>query len=186
MPTVNLDTDTEFERIDASYNLIIQLSDILKKIGYSRITVVLDKFDEDGRMKNNAETVSKFLVPLLTDNKILENPNIQLIISVWEIPFKRILTEVRTQKHFCPLLLWTTESLEKALNQRLLVFSDGEIVNYKFIFDNEVQPDSIAKIFELSNGNPRDLWHILNSIFLKQSPLYNFSIKKCHTGLSDV
>lgn len=78
-------------------------------------------------MKNNAETVSKFLVPILTDNKLLENPNIQLIISVWEIPFKRILTEVRTQKHFCPLLLWTTVSLEKALNQRLLVFSDGKI-----------------------------------------------------------
>lgn len=168
LPTVNLDTDTEFERIDASYNLIIQLCDILKKIGYSRITIVLDKFDEDGKMKNNAETVSKFLVPILTDNKLLENPNIQLIISVWEIPFKRILTEVRTQKHFCPLLLWTTVSLEKALNQRLLVFSDGKIKNYKFIFDNEVQSESIAKIFELSNGNPRDLWHVLNSIFLKQ------------------
>lgn len=168
LPTVNLDTDTEFERIDASYNLIIQLCDILKKIGYSRITIVLDEFDEDGRMKNNAETVSKFLTLLLTDNKILENPNIQLIISVWEIPFKKILTEVRTQKHFCPLLLWNTESLEKALNQRLLVFSDGAIVNYKLIFDNRVQTDSIAKIFELSSGNPRDLWHVLNSIFLKQ------------------
>lgn len=168
LPTINLDTDTEFERLDASYNLIIQLCDILKKIGYSRITIILDKFDEDGRMKNNAETVSKFLLPLLTDNKILENSNIQLIISVWEIPFRRILTEVRTQKHFCPLLSWSMEALEKALNQRLLVFSDGKIVDYKSLFDDSIQEESIAEIFELSNGNPRDLWHILNCIFLKQ------------------
>ena len=168
LPTINLDTDTEFERIDASYNLIIQLCDILKKIGYSRITIILDKFDEDGRMKNNAETVSKFFLPLLTDNKILENSNIQLIISVWEIPFRRILTEVRTQKHFCPLLSWSMGALEKALNQRLLVFSDGKIVDYKSLFDDSVQKESIDEIFELSNGNPRDLWHILNCIFTKQ------------------
>ena len=71
------------------------------------------------------------MIPLLSDNKILENQNVQLIISVWEIPFKRILTEVRTQKHFCPLLSWSIESLEKALDQRLLVFSDGKVVNYK-------------------------------------------------------
>ena len=37
LPTVNLDTDTEFERIDASYNLIIQLSDILKKLGIAEL-----------------------------------------------------------------------------------------------------------------------------------------------------
>lgn len=168
LPTIKLDIDTDFERIDASYNLIIQLCNILKKIGYSRITIIFDKFDEDGRMKNNAETVSKFLIPLLSDNKILENQNVQLIISVWEIPFKRILTEVRTQKYFCPLLSWSIESLEKALNQRLSVFSDGKVVNYKFIFEDSVQRESIDEIFGLSNGNPRDLWHVLNCIFLKQ------------------
>ena len=119
-------------------------------------------------MKNNAETVSKFLIPLLSDNKILENQNVQLIISVWEIPFKRILTEVRTQKYFCPLLSWSIESLEKALNQRLSVFSDGKVVNYKFIFEDSVQRESIDEIFGLSNGNPRDLWHVLNCIFLNQ------------------
>ena len=32
LPTINLDTDIEFERIDASYSLIIQLCDILKKL----------------------------------------------------------------------------------------------------------------------------------------------------------
>ena len=168
MPTIKLDIDTDFERIDASYNLIIQLCNILKKIGYRRITIIFDKFDEDGRMKNNAETVSKFLIPLLSDNKILENQNVQLIISVWEIPFKRILTEVRTQKYFCPLLSWSIESLEKALNQRLSVFSDGKVVNYKFIFEDSVQRESIDEIFGLSNGNPRDLWHVLNCIFLNQ------------------
>lgn len=168
LPTINLDTDTEFEQINASYNLITQLCNIVKKLGYDRVTVIMDKFDEDGRMKNNAEIISKFLLPLLTDNKMLENQNIQLVISVWEIPFKRILTEVRTQKHFCPLLSWSVMTLENALNQRLSVFSNGKITNYRHIFDSNVEEESIAEIFELSNGNPRDLWHVLNCIFLKQ------------------
>ena len=48
------------------------------------------------------------------------------------------------------------------------VFSDGKVVNYKFIFEDSVQRESIDEIFGLSNGNPRDLWHVLNCIFLNQ------------------
>lgn len=174
-PEINMNIDMEFEQVEATYSLLLQLCSIIKKLGYTRIIVIMDKFDEDGRMKSNAEVISKFLLPLLTDNKLLENDSIQFVISVWEIPFKRMLTEVRTQKHFCPLLSWNRRSLEKALNQRLLVFSGGKIMNYKQIFKSDVKKESIDEIFELSNGNPRDLWHVLDCIFSKQYDLENDS-----------
>lgn len=168
LPSINLDTDTEFEKINASFSLILKLCSVANKMGYKKVTVLMDKFDEDSRMKNNAEIISKFVVSLLTDNKLIENENIQVIISIWEIPFRRLLTEVRTQKHFCPLLSWSTQTLEAALNKRLFVFSKGKIDNYRKLLDNRIDENKVKDIFELSNRNPRDLWHIFNCIFLKQ------------------
>lgn len=37
LPTIKLDIDTDFERIDASYNLIIQLCNILKKLDIAEL-----------------------------------------------------------------------------------------------------------------------------------------------------
>ena len=168
LPTIDFDADTEFNKINVSYSLILRLCSVVNKMGYKNVTVLMDKFDEDSRMKNNAEIISKFVLSLLTDNKLIENKNIQIIISIWEIPFKRLLSEVRTQKHFCPLLSWSTQSLEAALNKRLFVFSQGKIDNYRKILENKIDDNKVKDIFELSNMNPRDLWHIFNCIFLKQ------------------
>lgn len=168
IPKTALEADTEFNKSKATYNLLMKLCLTIKKLGYRRIVVFFDKFDEDSRMENNAETISDFFTPLLTDNKLLENPNIQLVISVWEVPFNRILSQFRSQKHHCPLLSWPLTKLKDALNKRLFVFSNGAISSYRSLFADDVDDEKIAEIFELCNGNPRDLWHIFDLIIQEQ------------------
>lgn len=165
IPPLNLDSELSFTPEEASYNLLLRICEVAKKLKFGRVTVFFDKFDEDGRMENDAEKISEFISPLLVDNKLLENQNIQLIISVWEVPFKRLSGVVRTQKHYCPLLEWSAPFLVAALNKRLSVFSDETITNFSAIFSKDVLDDTINEIIFLSNGNPRDLWHILNYIF---------------------
>lgn len=165
MPTINFNSETTFSETEASYHLILRICGIVDKLGFGKVTVFFDKFDEDGRMENDAEKISEFISPLLVDNKLLENRNIQLIISVWEVPFKRLMGVVRTQKHYCPLLEWSTLFLMVALNKRLTVFSDGIISDFHMIFNEDVDDSAINEIVFLSNGNPRDLWHIINYIF---------------------
>lgn len=189
MPEINLNAETDFNSEDASYAMIMRICAIVKKLEYERIIVFFDKFDEDSRMENNAEIISDFISPLLTDNKLLENENIQLIISVWEVPFKRIMGIVRTQKHYCPLLSWPIDFLVTALNRRLSVFSDGMISDFKSLLDSSVDGDAINEILYLSNGNPRDLWHIFDHIFQAQysidSSVSKFSKKAVYQGLND-
>lgn len=168
LPQIDLGVDSDFLEGDTQYEVLSRLCAIISKLGYGRITVFLDKFDEDQRMKNNAATIAEFVNSLLTDNKILENPNLQLIISIWEIPFRKIMSEVRTQKHFCPILSWNKRILEIALNKRLQVFSDGKIQRYEELFESPCENNNIEQIFVLSNNNPRDLWHIMNSILHSQ------------------
>lgn len=168
MPQINLDAELSFNAEEASYNLILRICEIAHKLGFKRVTAFFDKFDEDSRMGNDAEKISEFVSPILTDNKLLETEQIQLVISVWEVPFKRLIDVVRTQKHYCPLLEWSTPFLVSALNKRLYVFSNKTITDFQSIFSPEVSNDDINEILYLSNGNPRDLWHILNYIFQNQ------------------
>lgn len=185
IPKISLETETDFNQAKISYNLLTRVCALIDKLGYSRIILFFDKFDEDSRLENNAEAVSEFIKPLLTENKLLENPNIQIIISVWEVPFSRILSEVRSQKHHCPLLSWSKKKLEDALNRRLFVFSQSAISNYQEIFDSEISEDIIDEIFTLSNGNPRDLWHIFNSIIQSQYSIDSHSNRLSLQAIED-
>lgn len=189
IPKIDLETDTEFNKAKASYSLLIRICDVIYKLGYERIIVFFDKFDEDARMDNNADRISAFFSPLLTDNKLLENTHIQIIVSVWEVPFNKILTQFRSQKHHCPMLSWTGSKLKDALNRRLSVFSNGKIADFRTLFGNDVDSDEIDEIFALANGNPRDLWHIFHSIFEAQYNLDaesgTLSIQAVENGLKN-
>ena len=168
LPQIDMGVDFDFLGGDTQYEILCRLGIIIKRIGYEEITVFLDKFDEDQRMQNNAATISEFVNSLLTENKILEDMNLQLIISIWEIPFRKIMPQVRTQKHFCPVLSWSERTLQDALNRRLQVFSGKKIKTYEDLFETSCESKDLEQIFMLANKNPRDLWHIMNSIMHAQ------------------
>jgi hypothetical protein len=66
------------------------------------------------------------------------------------------------------ILSWGRRDLERAVNNRLGVFSEKEIEDYKNLFEPNVSDEQIDLIFELANHNPRDLWHEFDYIFKQQ------------------
>lgn len=145
MPAISIEAETDFNKQNSSYKLLVKICNLANKLGYTKVSVFFDKFDEDSRIDNDAEIVSDFIKPLLTDNKLLECSSIQIIVSVWKIPFDRILGSVRTQKHYCPELCWSPSSLTKALNQRICVFSEGKVTDYTIFFDKSVKDEDLKK-----------------------------------------
>lgn len=129
-PQFELGVDKEFNKVDVSYNLINRICAIVRKLQFKKIVILLDKIDEDSRLANDAEKIGAFIKPLLTDNKLLLNQGLQLIISIWSVPFNMIVDEVRTQKHGSKELNWRNEDLVKALNRRISVFSNKQVNNY--------------------------------------------------------
>ena len=168
LPKIQFDAETNFNAIDSSYTTLLQLCAVIENLGYEHPVIFFDKFDEDSRMENDAEIIATFISPLLVDNKLLENEQIQLIISVWEVPFDRITGVVRTQKHYCPELSWPIPYLKDVLNKRLNVFSNSKVQSFEDLFDSSLTKETSDQIFNLSNGNPRDLWHILDYIIKAQ------------------
>ncbi|MEK8129904.1 hypothetical protein WMW72_18535 [Paenibacillus filicis] len=167
-PELTTEIDEGFLNLDSTYSLIERFIYIIKKMGFTKIIISLDKLDEDPRFENDAEGISEFIKPVVTDNKLLLNQDIQLIVSIWAVPFSMLRDAVRTQKHYCPEITWNKADLVMALNQRLKTYSNNQISDYKEIFDPKVEETMLNEVFILANSNPRDLWHVFNRIFEAQ------------------
>lgn len=166
LPTVNI--EEEFINQETSYQLLLRIARLANKLDFERVLIVFDRADEDARFMNDAESISHFIVNILTDNKFLLAEELQVVFSTWSTPFNFIKDQVRTQKHYCPTLSWTNDDLKKALNQRLKAFSDGAVTSYKSLFADNLTEEEIDRVFEIANRNPRDLWHIFNNLFKVQ------------------
>ena len=101
-------------------------------------------------------------------NNLLLNPNIQLITSVWEIPFQYLSTVFRESKVSVYYIQLGTAQLEVVLYHRLSVYSNRKMTDYKNLFDSDVLESDLNDLDELANSNPRDLCGIFNAVFKAQ------------------
>ncbi len=167
-PELKLDVDNNFFDQEISSRLLKKIGDIANKMGFGKPVILLDRLDEDTRFENDAEVIAEFMTSFLTDGNLLSIKEFQLVFFVWSTPFRFIEELVRTQKYYCPSLRWTKSDLEKLLNKRLVVYSDGKISNYKSLFDKTISQEEYEKVFELANSNPRDLIHLFKILFEEQ------------------
>lgn len=163
--------------------MLTDLLSIVKKLGYAPPKLLIDKIDEDNRLLNDSENISKFISPLLTDNKLLLNRDIQLLICIWIVAYNNLRDIVRTQKFSCYKIHWSKADLIEILNKRLSVFSKNIITSYKQIFESTLSSEELDQIFELANFNPRDLCHIMNAIINAQYKIDRQSTLVCMEAL---
>lgn len=184
-PELKLNVDYDFFNQDISFSLLKKVATIAKKITGKKPSVLFDRMDEDNRFDNDAETISAFVKPFLSDNNLLSAIEIQMIFFVWRTPFRFIEDDIRTQKYYCPSLKWSKNDLEKMINKRLEYYSDKKISNYSSLFETNVSSNSIDNIFLLANSNPRDLIHVFKKIFEEQFNINNTSQKLTNQAIDD-
>lgn len=190
IPEIKLNADVSFKDVDANFSVLTKICRLIKRVGFSGVAILIDKIDEDSRFTNDGEQIAAFIKPLLTDNKLLLSPDLQMAISLWSIPFDNLKSCIRTQKFYCPTLQWHGEDLIRAFDQRVKVYSyTDSSKQFRSFFAEDVTDKDIEQILILANQNPRDLWHIFNELFHKQYALDStsavFSQKALLAALAD-
>lgn len=170
-PEIPYEADKPLEKQDVTYEFLDRCLDLTQKVGFSRFVLILDKIDEDNRLKNDAQHVAQFAETILTDNKMLLNGKFQGIVSIWSLPFRLLERHVRSQKLYSAYLSWSDANLGHALNKRLGTFSSDALTDYRTLFAPEVNAEQLNEIFYLANHNPRDLWHLFDKLFHAQYEL---------------
>lgn len=164
---IKSEVDESFTADEKQFFYLEKLCKLILKTKIEKIYVMIDKIDEDSRFENDAENIADYIKTLCSDNKILTNEYFHTILFVWSTPFNFIKEFVRTQKLSLASLSWDRPDLEKVLTRRLHAYSDGNISNFKEIFE-KCNDESMNLLFDMCNSNPRDLWHILNKAFEEQ------------------
>lgn len=176
-PELDINFEETFLNQDISYFLIERILKIVEKLKFTKVIVLIDRIDEDQRFENDAELIANYTKLILTDEKLLLTPKLQIIFTSWTTPFNFIKQYVRTQKHSCNIIHWSNSDLESVLNNRLKVFSKNKVINYKDLFASDVTQDDLNAILKLANSTPRDLWHIFSNLLRIQYDKDSLSTK---------
>lgn len=163
---VELGVDDDFDDEKANLLLLKKTVALCHKLGIEPITIVLDRIDEDSRLKNDSAVIAEFLRPFLEENEIFYESELQFIFSIWSIPFQNVKPNFRGNKFCVEQVEWRDQELIKVLEKRLTHHSNNKVTSYTQIFDD-------SKFFKdnllpLANSNPRDLWQLMNQVIRQQ------------------
>lgn len=155
---------------DFDYNslkgILIDLSKIIKKTGYFNVVILIDKIDENRNLKGAINDVCSFVEEILKDTNLLMQNDFSLVFSIWD-EVRNVLASrgVRFDK-FRPIdVTWTNEEISEIINRRIRYFSEKP----KKLEDFLVDTNEKDAIIELANFSPRDLFHLLSTIYDEQS-----------------
>lgn len=163
---IDLRVDADFDEAKANLLLLQNTVELCKKVGLGRLTIVLDRIDEDSRMSNDSDLIADFLRPFLTENEIFYSSDLQFVFSIWSIPFQKVKSVFRINKFCVEQVEWRDGELLGVLDTRLQHHSAGKVASHTQIIEDV---DFFKKkVLPLANGNPRDLWQLMNRIIREQ------------------
>lgn len=152
-----------------------RVSDICRSLGATKLVIIFDKIDEDPRFESDIKEIANFIKPIISNTAFLSSSKYQVVFSTWKIPYILVRDAAREQKFQKPILTWDSEDLLSAWKKRHLHFKRinlrGIISKDPWIYDlfsKEVTEEDILEVLKISNKNPRDLWHVINSIIKEQ------------------
>lgn len=76
---IELAVDSDFDDGKANTLLLKKTVELCHKLGVKPITLVLDRIDEDSRLKNDSAVIANFLRPFLVENEIFYGNDLQFI-----------------------------------------------------------------------------------------------------------
>jgi len=171
VPTAVLNTPKKNSDIsNYDYNslkeILIDLTGIIKKVGFENVVVLFDKIDEYRELKGSINDVCVFIESILKDTNLLMQTNFSLVFSIWdEVRNELASNGIRFDK-FKPIdVSWTSEEITQILNERIKYFGETTKQAEKLLEDN----NELVKLIELSNNSPRDLLHLFGSIYDEQT-----------------
>jgi hypothetical protein len=166
---IELEVDSGFDDGKANLLLLRRTVALCHKLGLKPITLVLDRIDEDPRLRNDSAVIADFLRPFLVENEIFYGSDLQFIYSIWSIPFQNVKSDFRANKFCVEQVQWRDHELINVLDKRLQHHSEGKVSSHTNMLGDPTF--FTANVLPLANSNPRDLWQLMNQVLREQYQL---------------
>jgi hypothetical protein len=171
------------DRSDDRYELLTKWQSILKSLGFTSITILVDRVDEPHLINGSAQRMRDFLWPMF-DNKFLKHAGVgfKLLLPI-EVSFylakedKEFYERSRLDKqNLIRSLEWTGESLYDLANDRLKAVSNGQAAKVKLSqwFDPSIQEAELVSTIARLRV-PRHLFKFIHRLLVEHCNRYTES-----------
>jgi len=164
------DVRNEEKRLNETYKYQLEtVLQLVRKLGFKSIYVLLDRPDETEHTGNNSESTYRLIKPLIKDLELLGLEGYGFKFFLWDQIEKYYRKDARPDRIPQYRLKWTRSSLQKVLSSRLQAFSDKKISRFQDIMERHPGFDVDEVICLLSNGSPRNMIRICERILAVQA-----------------
>lgn len=171
LETIDLpDVKQEEKRLNETYKYQLEiLLNLVSKLGFKSIYVLIDRPDETEQTGNNPETTYRLIQPLLKDLDLLGLKGYGFKFFLWDQiePFYR--ADARPDRISQYRLTWKRKALKEVLSSRLKAFSKSKISCFQQLVEKNISLDIDDAIALMSNGSPRNMIRMCERIFAIQA-----------------
>lgn len=167
---VNVEKSIETNHKENLYNLI----ELIRKVGYVSVYVLIDKVDEQSLTGNDPEASFLLIKDLIRDLELLETPNLCFKFFLWDALKPYVVSVARPDRVFSYDLKWSWNQMQEMLNKRVAVFSNGKIEDILKIYSDAKY---LGRTILFSEYSPRDCIRICKRILSEQFKENSASLK---------
>lgn len=164
-----LDIDKEDCSKQGLKDILDEVLDIIKKIGFSTTVILFDKIDEYQELNQDINKIATFTSEIVSDTELLLNDRFAIGFSLWSELKSELSGVVRFDKFGSIDVRWKLSDLEPLINKRLKYFSlykDENVVTLSKLLPNE---NDRKELLYVAHKSPRDLISALGDIYQEQS-----------------
>jgi len=173
LETIDLpDVKQEEKRLAETYKYQLEnLLNLVKRIGFKSIYILIDKVDETEQTGNDPEQTYKLIQSLIRDLELLGLEGYAFKFFLWNKvePFYR--EHARPDRIIQYELSWSRTDLKGILSARLMAFSNGSISSFTQLMADNAGINVDDAICVMSNGSPRNMIRMCERILAIQGEL---------------
>ena len=171
LETIDLpDAKQEEKRLAETYKYQLEmLLDLVKKLGFKSIYILIDRPDETEQTGNNPEATYRLIRPLIKDLELLGLRGYGFKFFLWDQVEPYYREDARPDRVSQYKLNWKRNSLKTVLSSRMKVFSGNRLSCFQELVDPSINKDVDEIICLMSNGSPRNMIRICERIFAVQA-----------------
>ena len=167
----NLENISAYSDIKLIFDKLISL---IGDLGFTTITIFVDRVDEYPALENFPIKISEFIYPISGNTVLTNDSRFSFQFLLWDKlkePMSKI--GVRFDKVTQISIDLKEEELENIMEERLKYYSSGKITSLESIIDIKT-----SLIYELADSSPRNMFRLLYTIYNLQEDLDMGNINK--------
>ena len=162
-----------YDRTDDRYELLRKFQQLIRRLGYDGIVVLVDRVDEPHRTGGQVPLMQRLVFPML-DNKLLKHPGIGFKMFLPEELYREVERQNREfherarmdKQNVIPAFSWTGEAMYDLARARMMACAaEGRSPEPKDLFGEDLSYDRMLSAFQ-SLKVPRHLFRFLYRVLV--------------------